>query len=461
MHNEIMAAGSKERPPMLALETPEDGNRPRVPGYIEKETYANTNPDNRKLIDAKAEARAVHMILNVIRNDIYSTIDGFLGKGETTPVIQIIIFIVDSGCTKHMTGNLKLLCNLFEKYLGTVRFMNDQFAPVLGYKDLVQGNVTIKRGNDLLTGTRGSDHFMIALQESSSPTLICFMEKASPTQAWLWHRCLSHLNFDTINLLSNNDIVNGLPKLKYVKDQLISSCEMGKAKRSTFNTKTTPNSKGQLYLLHMDLCGPMWVKSINGKKYIMVIVDDYPRYTLTHFLRSMDETPEVLIDILNMIQRSLQAQNGVFERRNRTLVEAARTMLSTSKLPLFFSAEAIATAFRDGENLDKMKEKRDPCIFFGVELRIQDHSSEPSSSKMVPNVVPLVDKTNTSPQELELLFSPMYEEYFNAGNQIVSNSSGISDNLQQQDTQPTLNVQTTLEPIIPPKNFNAKENNIE
>nr|GEU51102.1 reverse transcriptase domain-containing protein [Tanacetum cinerariifolium] len=83
------------------------------------------------------------------------------------------------------------------------------------------------QGNGLLTGTRGYDLYTIALQESSSPTLICFLAKASPTQAWLWHHRLSHLNFDTINLLSKNDIVNDLPKLKFVKDQLCSSCKLG------------------------------------------------------------------------------------------------------------------------------------------------------------------------------------------------------------------------------------------
>ncbi|GJS81239.1 retrovirus-related pol polyprotein from transposon TNT 1-94 [Tanacetum coccineum] len=88
--------------------------------------------------------------------------------------------------------------------------------------------------NDLHTGTRGSDLYTIALQESSSPTPIYFLAKASPTQAWLWHRKLSHLNFDTINLISKNDIVNGLPKLKFVKDQLCSSYEVGNAKKQFF-----------------------------------------------------------------------------------------------------------------------------------------------------------------------------------------------------------------------------------
>ncbi|GJS90254.1 retrovirus-related pol polyprotein from transposon TNT 1-94 [Tanacetum coccineum] len=259
-------------------------------------------------------------------------------------IVQLILFIVDSGCTKHMTGNLTLLCNFVEKYLGTVRFGNDQFAPILGYGDLVQGNIMINRvyyveglnhnlfsvgqfcdadlevafrkstcfvrdlqGNDLLTGNRGSDLYTISLQETTSSTPICLMAKASPTQAWLWHRRLSHLNFDYINLLSKKDVVIGLPKLKYVKDQLCSSCEVSKAKRSSFKTKAVPSSKGRLNLLHMDLCGPMRVASINGKKYILVIVDDYSRYTWTLFLRSKDETPEVLKDFLTMIQRNLQA----------------------------------------------------------------------------------------------------------------------------------------------------------
>ncbi|GJU49245.1 retrovirus-related pol polyprotein from transposon TNT 1-94 [Tanacetum coccineum] len=242
-------------------------------------------------------------------------------------------------------GNLKLLSNFVEKYLGTVWFENDQFTPILSYGDLVQGNITIKRvyyveglnhnllsvgqfcdvdlevalrkstcfvrdlqGNGLLIGNHGSDIYTIYLQETTSPTPICFMAKASPTQAWLWHQRLSHLNFDYINLLSKKNIVIALPKLKYVKDQLCSSCELSKAKRSSFKTKFVPSSKGRLNLLHIDLCGPMRVESINGKKYILVIFDDYSRYTWTFFLRTKDETPEVLKDFLKMIQRNLQAQ---------------------------------------------------------------------------------------------------------------------------------------------------------
>ncbi|GJW42354.1 retrovirus-related pol polyprotein from transposon TNT 1-94 [Tanacetum coccineum] len=182
--------------------------------------------------------------------------------------------------------------------------------PITGYGDLIQGNVTIKRVllrrrpqstifsrlvNSVMLIWRSLDldllHIYHSLQETTSSTPICFMAKASPTQAWLWHRRLSHLNFDYITLLSKKDIMTGLPKLKYVKDQLCSSCQMSKAKRSSFKSKAVPSSKGRLNLLHMDLCGPMRVASINGKKYFLVIFDNYSRYTWTLFLRSKDETP--------------------------------------------------------------------------------------------------------------------------------------------------------------------------
>ncbi|GKB42065.1 retrovirus-related pol polyprotein from transposon TNT 1-94, partial [Tanacetum coccineum] len=129
---------------------------------------------------------------------------------------------------------------------------------------------------------------------------------------------LSHLNFDYINLLLKKDVVIGLPRLKYVKDQLSSSCEVSKEKRSSFKTKTVLSSKGRLNLLHMDLCGPMRVASINGKKYILTPHAFFKEEGIEH-KTSSPRTPK---------------HNGVVERRNRTLVEAARTMLSAFKLPL-------------------------------------------------------------------------------------------------------------------------------
>nr|GFC38883.1 putative ribonuclease H-like domain-containing protein [Tanacetum cinerariifolium] len=215
---------------------------------------------------------------------------------------------------------------------------------------------------------------------SASP--ICLMARASSTKSWLSHQRLSYLNFDTINDLARNDLVVGLPKFKYHKEHLCPSCEQGKSKRASHPPKPVPNSSQRLHLLHMDLCGPMRIASINRKRYVLVIVDDYSRYTWVHFLRSKDEAPKVIIKFLTRITVLLQSpviimrtdndtefknqvlkvyfdsvgishqmysvrtpqQNGVVERQNRTLVEAARTMLIFSRAPLFLWAEAIATA---------------------------------------------------------------------------------------------------------------------
>nr|GEZ71244.1 integrase, catalytic region, zinc finger, CCHC-type, peptidase aspartic, catalytic [Tanacetum cinerariifolium] len=202
-------------------------------------------------------------------------------------IVQLIIFIVDSRCTKHMTGNLNLLCNFVEKFMGTVRFGNDQFAPILRYGDLVQGNIMINR----VYYVEGLNHNLFSVGQFCDADLEVAFRKST---------CY-------VRDLQGNDLLTGIPKLKYVKDQLCSSCELSKVKGSSFKSKVVPSSKGRLNFLHMDLCGPMRVASINGKKYILVIIDDYSRYTWTLFLRSKDETPEVLKEFLTMIQRNLQA----------------------------------------------------------------------------------------------------------------------------------------------------------
>nr|GEZ51765.1 retrovirus-related Pol polyprotein from transposon TNT 1-94 [Tanacetum cinerariifolium] len=374
-------------------------------------------------------------------------------------LVEIILFIVDPGCSKHMTRNLKLLINFVEKFLGTVKFGNDQIAPILGYGDLIQGAVTIKRvyyveglnhnlffvgqfcdvdlevafrkstcyirdlkGNDLLTGSRGTDLYSITLQDTNCPNPICVMAKATSSQAWLWHRRLSHLNFDTINLLSKNDIVVGLPKLKFVKDHLFSSCELGNAKRKSFHTKITPSLKRRLQLLHMDLCGPMRVASINGKRYVLVIVDDYSRYTWTYFLRSKDETLEVLIDFLRLVQRGLQAQEKgdacifvrystqsrayrVFNKRIRVIVETIH--VNFNELPHMTS---------DHVSSDPVPE----CPTMALE-----HGSLSPDTQCQDNVTQ-ADKKLTMSNELDLLFNLMFDELLNGSSKVVSKSFAVT-----------------------------------
>nr|GFB29398.1 retrovirus-related Pol polyprotein from transposon TNT 1-94 [Tanacetum cinerariifolium] len=126
------------------------------------------------------------------------------------------------------------------------------------------------------------------------------------------------LNFDTINDLARNDLVSGLPKFKYNKEHLCPSCEQGKSKRASHPPKSVPNSRQRLHLLYMDLCGPMRIASINGKRYVLVIVDDYSRYTWVHFLRSKDEAPEVIKTFLKRITVLLQSPVIIIRTDNGT-----------------------------------------------------------------------------------------------------------------------------------------------
>nr|GFA78906.1 putative ribonuclease H-like domain-containing protein [Tanacetum cinerariifolium] len=225
-------------------------------------------------------------------------------------------------------------------------------------------------GVDLLTGSRGNNLYTLSLQDMMASSPICLLSKASKTKLWIWHRRLSHLNFGAINHLARQGLVRGLPKLKFEKDHLCSACAMGKSTGKTHKPKSEDINQEKLYLLHMDLCGPMRVESINGKKYILVIVDDYSRFTWVKFLKSKDETPDFIIKFLKMIQVRLKVpvrlahspqQNGVIERRNYTLIEAARTMLIYAQAPLFLWAEAVATTcFTQNRSIIRLRQGKTP-----------------------------------------------------------------------------------------------------
>nr|GEX19036.1 zinc finger, CCHC-type, retrotransposon Gag domain protein [Tanacetum cinerariifolium] len=294
-------------------------------------------------------------------------------------IVQICLWIIDSGCSKHMMGNHDLLTNFVEMFLGTVRFRNNDFAVIVGYGDVVIGSMTINKVNYV----EGLGHNLFSVGQFCDNSLEdAFRNKGFSSQSCLWHQRLSHLNFATINNLVKNNLVQGLPKRKFEKDHLCSVCEQGKTHWKHHKSKTAFASNKPLYLLHMDLCGPMCVQSINGKRYVLVVVDDYSRYTWVFFLHSKDEASEVIISFIKKTKVNLQLQvqrdrtdngtefknktldkffdevgitqqfsaartpqqNGVVERRNRTLVEAARTMLTFAILPSFLWAKAIATA---------------------------------------------------------------------------------------------------------------------
>ncbi|GKA75421.1 retrovirus-related pol polyprotein from transposon TNT 1-94 [Tanacetum coccineum] len=143
--------------------------------------------------------------------------------------------------------------------------------------------------------------------------------------------------------LPKDGLARGIPMLKFQKDHLCAACALGKSKKSSHQPKAEDTNQEKLYLLQMDLYGPMRVESINGKKYILVIVDDYSRFTWVRFLRSKDDAPDAII------------------KQNRTLVEAARTMLIFAKAPLFLWAEAINTAcYTQNRSLIRLRYNKTP-----------------------------------------------------------------------------------------------------
>nr|GEU35554.1 integrase, catalytic region, zinc finger, CCHC-type, peptidase aspartic, catalytic [Tanacetum cinerariifolium] len=216
----------------------------------------------------------------------------------------------------HTWGSIAIDIPSSSSLVMTVRFENDQIVRIMRYGDYQLGNVIISKvyyveglghnlfsvgqfcdvdfevpfqkntsfirnlkGVDILLGSRDTKLYTISLEDMLKSSLICLLYKASKTKSWLWHRRLSHLNFGTLNKLAKDGLARGIPRLKFQKDNLCSAGALGKSKKSSHQPKAEDTNQEKLYLLHIDLCGPMRLASINGERYILVIVDDYLRFT--------------------------------------------------------------------------------------------------------------------------------------------------------------------------------------
>nr|GEY99450.1 retrovirus-related Pol polyprotein from transposon TNT 1-94 [Tanacetum cinerariifolium] len=184
-------------------------------------------------------------------------------------------------CSRHMTGDRSKLINFVEKFIGTVRFGNDQFAVIVGYGDYKIGDTIITRvyyvkglshnlfsvGQfcdaglelafrqhtchirnkdkvDLLKGSRITNMYYISLKDMMEASPVCLLSKAFSIKTWLWHRRLNHLNFRTRNKLARKDLVRGIPKLKYEKEHLCPSCQLSKSKGHLIHLRqSTPTLK--------------------------------------------------------------------------------------------------------------------------------------------------------------------------------------------------------------------------
>ncbi|GJT89345.1 putative ribonuclease H-like domain-containing protein [Tanacetum coccineum] len=334
--------------------------------------------------------------------------------------------VIDSGCSRHMTENMSYLTDFEEINEGYVTFggnpkggkiigrctikTNLDFENVYFVKELKFNLFSISqmcdKKNSVLFNDTGcivlslnfkltdESHVLLKVPRKNNMysvdlknivpkgDLTCLFAKATSDESKLWHRRLGHINFKTMNKLVKGNLVRGLPSKLFENDQTCVACQKGKQHRASCKSKTENSISLPLHMLHMDLFGPTFVKSLMKKMYCLVVTDDYSRFSWVFFLATKDETSGILKSFItgveNLIDQKVKVircdnetefknkemnqfcerkgikrefsiartpqQNGVAERKNRTLIEATRTMLADSKLPTTFWAEAVNTA---------------------------------------------------------------------------------------------------------------------
>ncbi|GJT42372.1 putative ribonuclease H-like domain-containing protein [Tanacetum coccineum] len=337
------------------------------------------------------------------------------------------IGIVDSGCSRSMTGNKEKLDDFVQvkggivKFgggdgrisgKGTIRTSKLDFENVYYVEELQHFNlfsvsqICDKKNKVLFTDTdclvlteefqlpdesqvvlripRERDLYTFSISElQPEQNVTCLVAKASLDESTRWHRRMAHVNFKTINKLAKEGLVDGLPLKVFTNEHNCVACNKGKQHKASYKHISAVRLITEtLQLLHMDLFGPTNIRSIDQKYYSLVVTDDFSRFTWTFFLGTKDETFYVLKEFIALIENQLNKkvkgircdngtefknaklielcgekgikrdysnprtpqQNGVAERKNRTLIEAARTMLADSKLPTMFWTEAVSTA---------------------------------------------------------------------------------------------------------------------
>ncbi|XP_004966968.2 uncharacterized protein LOC101762853 [Setaria italica] len=292
------------------------------------------------------------------------------------------IWIMDSGCSRHMTGD--------DKWFSSLTPASGKEYITFGDNSKDDFEVRFKKGNSRVLDSTGNlvckispfgRVFKVDFSKSFGQTR-CLVARGFP-DIWKWHRRLGHLSFDLLCRLSSMDLIDGLPKLKFEKDLICAPCKHGKMVAASHAPVTQVMTRRPGELLHMDIVGPARVRSAGGKWYVLVVVDDFSRYSWVFFLESKDDAFSHVHDLVLKLKNELSnnavrairsdngtefknsrmkvfcaehgldhqfsspyvpPQNGVVERKNRTLVEMARTMLDEHKTPRRFWAEAINTA---------------------------------------------------------------------------------------------------------------------
>nr|GEY16768.1 hypothetical protein [Tanacetum cinerariifolium] len=377
-----------------------------------------------------------------------------------------------------MSGNRALLTNFMEKFLGTVRFGNNDFAVIAGYGDVVIGSMTIKKvcyveglghnlfsvgqfcdkslevafrkstcfvrtkdGVDFLTSDCSSNLYTIALNEVASNSSTCLLAKASSSKSWLWHQ----------------------------------PCEQGKIHLKHHKSKTAFALNKPLYLLHVDLCGPVHVESINRKRYVLVVVDDYSRYTWVFFLQSKDEASEVIISFIKKTQVNLQLQvqrvrtdNGT-EYKNKTLAkffdEDVGKFKAKGDIGVFVGYSKESATFKI-YNKQTRKIHKSINVNFDEILKMtsKQFSLEPSlfnlnetgksSNQSVSQV------SEASKKDLEDLFQNFYDEYFDSSKIMKSLTTNVESSNVEIPLHEEEEVFHEKEVEVPSSNTQSVSNNM-
>ena len=341
--------------------------------------------------------------------------------------------MLDSGATSHMTGSKSIMTELRPNIANTMVSYGDKTSSqVLGFgKVVVTPDVSLvdvmlvkTLGYNLLSvralalmglssffnshsvvlmwskslkvafvGYVEHDLYVVDFSGTTTPHALCLYAKAD--KGWLWHRRLAHVNMRTLQRLHSEGHILGINDVSFAKDRVCRACIEGKMHETPHKALNQITTERCLELLHMDLFGPPSHDSLGGKKYCLVIVDDFSRYTWVFFFKYKSETQQTVIDFANEVQRKHNAtilsirsdngtefknytldeflsdegikhqystpytpqQNGVAERKNRTLMDAARSMLAEFKSPYNFWAEAISTACHATNRLYLRKNK--------------------------------------------------------------------------------------------------------
>nr|GEY00052.1 hypothetical protein [Tanacetum cinerariifolium] len=317
------------------------------------------NPLNTSLDYACKYTKRIQELLIILKQTCLCIND--LGN-TLMAVVQVVLWYLDSGCSKHMTGDRSQLTNFLNNFLGTVKFDNDHVVKIMGYGDYKIGNVTILRvyfveglGHNLFSVGQFCDSDLeVTFRDMMAFLPICLLSKASKTKSWLWHRHLSHLNFGAINHLARQGLVRGVPKLKFEKGHLCSVCATGKSKKKSHKPKSEDTNLEKLYLLLMDLYGPMRIESVNGNKLASLM-----KHQLLAFYSKMVS----LKDRLWLPHVTPQNRSIVRVYHDKTPYELLHNKLLDISFLYVFGALCYLT--NNSENLGKLQPKADIGIFIG------------------------------------------------------------------------------------------------